>query len=172
LTVLTDILPFLEGWRLKIVQVPTNTIDPAGYVRTLFRTEKENVPEPGFLMVGSTSFSNPNAILRMRLVGPAESERTFTVSPFILNAQGLTVPNGWYWCPVYNPLLPLYVVCYLPDSRHTVWSDYVSMELISVGIPTIIYDLNMIIIRVTDKEKWIKSWRKLFGGSEPSPPVS
>lgn len=166
MTVLTDVLPFLKGWKLKIIQVPPNTVDPAGHVRTLFSTAKEDVPEPGFLMAASMSSSNPNATLRIRLVGPSESERTFEMSPFVFNLLGLTVPNGWYWCPVYNPLGPLYVVTHLPDSRHTVWSDYVSMELISVGIPTIIYDLNMIVVRVTDREKWIRSWRQLFGAGE------
>jgi len=165
MTVLTEVLPFLEGWELKTISIPPNTVDPAGYIRTLYKTAPGDIPEAGFLLVAGTAFSNPNAMLRIRLLGPGMSEQMFNVSPFILNSQGMTVPNGWYWCSAYNPLIPLYVVLYLPDSRHTAWSEFVSMELDSVGIPTMIYNFSMIIVRVVDKERWIRSWRRLFGAS-------
>jgi len=163
MTILADLLPFLDGWRFETVQLQ-NVVDPAGYVRELFKTPIDH--EPGFLMEAAVGMTNPNAMLSFHLVGPKSEDRYFTASPFTLNTAGLITPNGWIWCPVYNPMIPLYEIIALPDSRHLFWAEYADMNITSVGVPNLIYTLAMVIVRVTDREAFVKSWRRMFAGEK------
>jgi len=162
---LENMLPFLEGWKYKHVQLTPNTVDPAGFVRVLYRPETP--PETGYILRAGFATNNPNHLMRYTLVGPRHEERVYQASPLTLNTGGLTVPNGCFWCPVFNPLIPMYSVVGLPRACRLFWPEYVEAELIAVGMNSLIYGLFMTIIEVKDPKAWVRSWRRLNGAIPP-----
>jgi len=164
MTELEDILPFLEGWRYQHVQL-VNQVDPAGFARMLYKPEAP--PEIGYILRAGFATDNPNHLMRYTLIGPRHEERVYQASPFVLNAAGLVAPNDCFWCPVFNPLIPLYSVVGLPRACRLFWPEFVECELVAVGMNSTIYNLFMTIIEIKDSEKWVRSWRRLSGVIPP-----
>ena len=110
--VIPSALAMLNGWTWKseIIQARQTLTRGAGPVPLVAPIQGEK----GWLNTLGMLFSDPFTELLFQC-----DNWQFTISPFMLNVSGATVPNNAsIWCPVYNPATvigPLYGIQWAPS---------------------------------------------------------
>jgi len=164
MTILTDLLPFLKGWKYHFQPPVAFTIPAGGWNETY--NSKTNYDEPidGYILGVSGVCNQPTTTLQILHVGPSKQERSVTGSPFALNAGGLQYPNGsGFWYGVYNAVLGIYSAYYTPDSRLGSFNDYMRIRVLApAGVATTVSSYHHSIVEVYDRKAWLNSWRKMF----------
>jgi hypothetical protein len=161
MTNLQDMLPWLSGWKFDIVR-PRNYVIPAGGFQETFHETKRS----GYVLGLGATTDQPTTTLEMVHTGPANQTRIVRGSPFSLNAQGQTVPNGsGFWNSVYNAILGIYTAVYTPDSRAGFWNSELRIRLLAPALaPSNIVGYYHTIIVIEDELAFLNSWRQLFQG--------
>lgn len=159
MTILQDILPWLEGWRWEIVQ-PTSFVVPAGQFSETFRIKGKK----GYVLGIGCSGDQPTAIFEFLHHGPHKQEWLIQGSPFALNAGGLTVPNGsGWWTSVYSAVLGVYNGLFTPDSRIGFWYNRTRVRVYApAGVALNVNTYFHTLVVVEDENLWRNSMRKLF----------
>lgn len=163
MTILTDLLPYLKGWKFNF-QPPTNYVIPAGgFQKTYESSLSFQEPIDGYVFSIGATTNQPTTQLEIYHVGPRNQMRTIVGSPFALNAGGMNAYNAGFWCPVYNAILGIYSAIYQPNSHLGFWSDYMRIRILApVGVASIVTGYFHRFVEVYDKVAWINSWRKIF----------
>jgi hypothetical protein len=160
LTVLYDLLPWLEGWQFDIRQITTPFVIPAGGAWPAF----EKKGHSGYVLGLVCCANQPTTTLEIRMVGKDRQERVVTGSPFVLNALGFTLPNGsGFWTSVYNTVLGIYAATFNPDSRVGFWNDFIRVRVLAPAtLPATVTYYSHTLVWVSEEEEWRKSLHELL----------
>ena len=164
MTVLTDLLPFLKGWKFSF-QPPINYVIPAGgWVQPYDSKLSYQAPIDGYILGLGATTNQPTTTLEIFHVGPENQQRLITGSPFALNAAGVQYPSGaGWWYGTYNAILGIYTSFYSPDSRLGFFNDYLRIRILApAGVASVVTGYFHNIIEVYNRKEWRRSLHKLL----------
>ena len=162
MTILTDFLPWLKGWKLAYLP-PTNYTILAGQNITVYDSRARNGGDiDGYILGTGGSSTNPLLTLEIYHVGPENQSRTILGTPFVLQASGLQYPNGsGFWHGAYA--VGNYTAFFHPDSKIGYFNDYLRIRLISPApLPSVVSGFYYNIIEVNNEQAWRSSLHKLL----------
>ena len=159
---IAELFPLLKDTcHFEVFQVlPTApVVVPAGGFHEVCRFKNKQ----GYLYGALISGDQPLATGQIEYKSLAQL-RYVTAQPFSFNVNGITLPNGSWWCSVYNTVTGIYAIVYIPFSGHELPFDehFVFRVLAPPLVALTINYLSAIVLIIDDKKEFWKRVRHAY----------